>query len=128
MRSEEKDIHLSQEAWYFLWEDCAQELDLTGFDLSRVNSQGYGALLYAAFVGTFAGMMLAFHNIQRFGATASAITGYIIPLVATVGGVLLLDETITPGMILGMAFIVGGVAIINQRAPDVQQQATTPPG
>jgi len=100
---------------------------LVGINLRQVNLQGYEALLYAAFVGTFAGMMLAFYNIQRFGATASAVTGYIIPLVATVGGVLLLDETITAGMILGMAFIVGGVAIINQRARDVPQQASTPP-
>ncbi|MGD8585584.1 MAG: DMT family transporter [Chloroflexota bacterium] len=101
---------------------------LVGFDLSRVNSQGYGALLYAAFVGTFAGMLLAFHNIQRFGATASAITAYIIPIVATLGGVLLLGETITRDMSIGMGLIVVGVAIINQRSPLVQQQTSTPPG
>ena len=103
-------------------------LILVGFNLSQVNLQGYEALLYAALVGTFAGMMLAFYNIQRFGATASAVTGYIIPLVATFGGVLLLNETITAGMALGMAFIVAGVAIINQRVSRVQQQASTPPG
>jgi drug/metabolite transporter (DMT)-like permease len=103
-------------------------LFLAGFDLSRVNSQGYGALLYAAFVGTFAGMMLAFHNIQRFGATAAAITAYIIPIVATLGGVLLLGETITRDMVLGMGIIVGGVAIINQRGLQSQQQTSIPPG
>jgi drug/metabolite transporter (DMT)-like permease len=100
---------------------------LVGLDLSRVNSQGVGALLYAAFVGTFAGMMLAFHNIQRFGATASAITAYIIPIVASVGGVLLLGETITRDMAFGMALIVGGVALINQRALQ-SQQTSIPPG
>lgn len=101
---------------------------LVGFDLSQVTGQGYAALLYAAFVGTFAGMMLAFYNIQRFGATASALTAYVIPIVATLGGVLLLDETITSAMLLGMALIVGGVAIINRRQGRVQQQASTPPG
>lgn len=103
-------------------------LILVGFDLSQVTNQGYGALLYAALVGTFAGMMLAFYNIKRFGATASAITAYVIPIVATLGGVLLLGETVTGGMLLGMALIVGGVAIINQRSRSVQQQASTPPG
>jgi drug/metabolite transporter (DMT)-like permease len=102
-------------------------LVLVGLDLRLVNGSGYGALIYAALVGTFAGMMLAFYNIQRFGATASAITAYVIPIVASVGGLLLLGETITGGMILGMAFIVGGVAIINQRGPHPQQQAGTPP-
>ncbi len=103
-------------------------LFLTRFDLSRVNVQGYGALLYAAFVGTFAGMMMAFYNIQRFGATASAVTAYIIPIVASLGGVLLLGETITAEMVLGMGLIVGGVALINQRGRHAQQQASTPPG
>jgi drug/metabolite transporter (DMT)-like permease len=73
-------------------------------------------------------MMLAFHNIQRFGATASAVTAYVIPIVATLGGVLLLGETITKGMALGMGLIVGGVAIINQRARQTLQQTSTPPG
>ena len=85
-----------------------------GFDLSQVTRQGYAALLYAALVGTFAGMMLAFYNIQRFGATSSAITAYIIPIVATVGGVLLLDETITTTMLLGMAVIIAGIGLLNR--------------
>jgi drug/metabolite transporter (DMT)-like permease len=103
-------------------------LIVTDLDFNRVNGQGYGALLYAALVGTFVGMMLAFHNIQRFGATASAVTAYIIPIVATLGGVLLLGETITTSMVLGMGLILGGVAMINQRAPQSQHQASTPPG
>jgi drug/metabolite transporter (DMT)-like permease len=103
-------------------------LFMVGLDLNPVNATGYGALLYAAFIGTFAGMMLAFYNIQRFGATASAVTAYVIPIVASVGGLLLLGETITGGMALGMGLIVGGVAIINQRGPQPQQQAGTPPG
>jgi drug/metabolite transporter (DMT)-like permease len=101
---------------------------VVGFDLSQVTSQGLGALMYAAFVGTFAGMMLAFYNIQRFGATASAVTAYIIPIVASIGGVLLLDETITQGMLLGMGLIVAGVAIINQRPRRGHQQTSAPPG
>lgn len=87
---------------------------LVGFDLSSVDSLGYMALIYASLVGTFAGLMLAFNNIQRFGATASAMSAYIIPIVATIGGALLLNETITVGMLAGMALILGGVALINR--------------
>ena len=87
---------------------------LVGFDLSRVTGQGYAALLYAALVGTFAGMMLAFYNIQRFGATSSAITAYVIPIAATIGGVLLLDETITLTMMLGMVVIIAGIVLLNR--------------
>jgi drug/metabolite transporter (DMT)-like permease len=85
-----------------------------GFDLRAVDGQGYLALAYAAMVGTFAGFMLAFYNIQRFGATASAMTAYVIPVVTGVGGVLVLGETITFAMLVGMGVILSGIAIINQ--------------
>ncbi len=90
-------------------------LALVGLDLSRVTAQGYGALIYAALVGTFAGMLLAFYNIQRFGATASALTAYVIPVVTSVAGVIVLGETISATMMLGMALIIGGIVLINQR-------------
>jgi drug/metabolite transporter (DMT)-like permease len=85
-----------------------------GFDLHAVDGQGYLALIYAAMVGTFAGFMLAFYNIQRFGATASAMTAYVIPVVTGIGGLLVLGETITPAMLVGMGVILSGIAIINQ--------------
>jgi drug/metabolite transporter (DMT)-like permease len=86
-----------------------------GFDLDQVNSQGYLALIYAGLVGTFGGFILAFYNIKRFGATASAMTLYVVPIVAGFGGVLVLSETVTSGMLLGTALIVFGVGLINTR-------------
>jgi len=85
-----------------------------GFDLHAVDGQGYLALVYAAMVGTFAGFILAFYTIQRFGATASAMTAYVIPVVTGIGGVLVLGETVTPAMLVGMGVILSGIAIINQ--------------
>ncbi len=102
-------------------------LILVGFDLSLVDGQGVAALLYAAFVGTFFGMMLAFHNIQRFGATASAMSAYIIPIVAAIGGALLLGEKITLGMTAGMALILTGVAVINRGSRPPEDDIGTAP-
>ena len=99
---------------------------LIGIDLSQVTVEGYGALIYAALVGTFAGMMLAFYNIQRFGATASAVTAYVIPIVATIGGALILDERITGNMLIGLLLIIGGIALINQRARISRRESSTP--
>lgn len=90
---------------------------LIGLDFSQVNLQGYLALGYAALIGTFLGLLLNFYNIQRFGATAGALASYILPIFATVGGVLLLNEQITYGMLAGMALILGGVWLINQNKP-----------
>ncbi len=85
-----------------------------GFDLSRVDTQGLMALFYAAVVGTFFGMLLSFYNIQRFGATASVMSAYIIPVVAMLTGILFLGEQITTGMFGGMVLITLGVWLINK--------------
>lgn len=84
-----------------------------GVDLHNVNTQGYLALLYAGMVGTFSGFLLAFYNIKRFGATTAAMVLYVVPIIASFGGILLLNETFTFGLLVGTAFIVTGIAIIN---------------
>jgi drug/metabolite transporter (DMT)-like permease len=88
---------------------------LVGVDLQNVNAQGYFALGWAALAGNFAGMLLAFYNIKHFGATASAMSLYVIPAVAGLGGVLILNEQITAGMLAGLILIGLGIALINQR-------------
>jgi drug/metabolite transporter (DMT)-like permease len=80
-----------------------------------VNVQGWFAVLYAAIVGTFAAMLLDFYNTKRFGATASAMVSYVIPVIAGLIGVLILNEQFTPGMFAGMALIIVGVWLINRK-------------
>ena len=72
------------------------------------------ALIYAAIFGTFLGMLLSLYNIQRFGATAAVMSAYVIPVVATLTGVLLLGEQITSGMVGGMILISVGVWLLNK--------------
>ncbi len=88
---------------------------LVGIDLQAVNGQGYLILVYAAMVTNVFGFLLSFYNIKRFGATAAAMALYVVPLVASVGGVLLLDEKITVGMLVGIGFIVLGIGLINRQ-------------
>ncbi len=85
-----------------------------GFNMRQVTQQGYTALGYAALIGTFGGMLLSVHIVQRFGATSAAMTAYVIPVVAALGGMLVLGERITPGMLGGMALIGIGIAVINR--------------
>ena len=87
---------------------------LVGVDLSGVDARGYMALVYAVLVGSFSGMILAFYTIKRFGATASAMPLYVIMVVATLGGALVLGEQITGGMLVGIALIAAGIALINR--------------
>ena len=85
-----------------------------GFDLSKVDGAGILALVYSAVVGTFLGLLLSFYNIKRFGATPAVMATYIIPIVAGIGGVLLLGEEITGTMLIGMLVIVAGIALLQQ--------------
>ncbi len=87
---------------------------IAGFDLSGVNSQGFFALGWASLTGTFLGILVTFYVIQRFGATASSMPAYVIPVVAALGGALLLNEEITLGIVIGMVLIIGGIALINR--------------
>jgi drug/metabolite transporter (DMT)-like permease len=86
-----------------------------GFDLSPVTTMGYLGLIYATAVGTFSGMMLSFYIIKRFGATAGSLQDYIMPIFATLGGIVILGETFTLGMLGGMVLIILGIMLINRR-------------
>ena len=102
---------------------------LVGINLQAVNGQGYLALIYSAAAGNVAGFLSYFYTIKQFGATPAAMTGYVIPVVASVAGLLILDETITIGMVVGMGVIIVGLAILNSQKINLQaaDQPTTPP-
>jgi drug/metabolite transporter (DMT)-like permease len=85
----------------------------TGIDLEAIDAPGALTLVYAALAGNFGGMYLAYRNITRFGVTITAMTDYVIPVVASLMGVLVLGEQITIGMVAGMALIILGIALIN---------------
>ena len=94
---------------------------LVGFDLSRVNTQGWMVFGWAMLVGTVLAQLLSFYVIQRFGATASAMTSYVMPVVVSIGGALLLDEQFTWGMGGSMVLILSGILLINRRRKRVKE-------
>ena len=85
-----------------------------GFDISAVTEVGVFGLLYAAVIGTFMGLMLSFYNIKRFGATSAVMATYVVPIVAGIGGVLVLGEEITATMLFGMVTIISGIALLQE--------------
>jgi drug/metabolite transporter (DMT)-like permease len=99
---------------------------VSGVDLRGVNTAGYFSLGYTALVGAFAGLLLEFYVIKRFGATAAVMTAYVIPVVATIGGVLFLGERMTVVMVGGMGLIILGIAIINRRRRTVRRGIIPP--
>ena len=88
---------------------------LGDFSVAQVTATGIFSLAYAALIGALGGQFMAFTIQRRFGATAFSLTSYLIPLVATIFGVLLLGEIVTWGMGVGVLLIVGGLALINRQ-------------
>ena len=85
-----------------------------GISLSGVNWQGFSALLYSAIIGTLLGVIAYNLCIHRFGAMTAAMTQYVVPIVAGIGGVLFLGERITLIMLLGVVLIISGITIIRR--------------
>lgn len=88
---------------------------LGGIDVSQVTQSGIIALFYSAIISSFFGFILALYIINKFGVTTSIMTNYLVPVVATLGGLLLLDERVTGIMLIGMATISLGIYIINRK-------------
>lgn len=89
-------------------------LFFSGPALGAIDWRGALALLYAALTGTLLAIMLYYENVRRFGATAAAMTQYVIPVVATLGGLLLLGEQFTLAMAIGIGLIIGGITLLRQ--------------
>ncbi|MGB1288932.1 MAG: DMT family transporter [Aggregatilineales bacterium] len=90
------------------------------FDLSAVNEQGIFAVVYAALLGTFGGFMVQLYVIKRFGAIPASMVPFIIPVVSVSGGILILDETLTPIMIVAVVIILSGIALVQRRKAKIK--------
>jgi drug/metabolite transporter (DMT)-like permease len=74
--------------------------------------QGWSALLWAGLIGAFLGYSVSFGMIRRWGVTTTAVASTGVPLVTAVAGALLLDEVLTPLMIVGGLVLIGGVLAV----------------
>lgn len=81
--------------------------------LTAIPAMGWFAILLTGLVGSYAGYLLLFVLIKRYGATSGALPGYVIPVVSTVLGALLLDEQITVMLVIGAALVLTGVFLVS---------------
>lgn len=85
-----------------------------GLDFSHVKVSGIAVLLYLGIIGTFLTFLLELTIIQRFGATYATHHNFIMPIVATGLGALLLHEQITATILIGMGIVLIGLWFLNQ--------------
>lgn len=81
-----------------------------GFDAP---AKSWGALVSLALFSSALAYILFFQLIQRVAATNVAIVSYLIPVVATLLGWIVLDEPIGPRLLVGLVLIIGGMMAVN---------------
>src|SRR5918996_312010 len=68
------------------------------------------AVLALGVGGTGIGILIFMKIISDYGSFRAGLVTYLLPVTALAYGTLLLDEEVTPWMIIGMLLILGGVA------------------
>ncbi len=104
----------------------------SGIHLEQSQWTGWLALAYAALIGTFLAFLYYLTTVQRFGATVAVQVENVVPIIATVLGVLLLHEMVTIPMLIGMLLIFLGLAVFSrasqtaktEQAPSLTQTNT----
>lgn len=79
-----------------------------------VTGWGVFSLLYAALVGAIAGQFMAFYIMREFGAISFSMVAFVIPIVATILGVFILEEVVTWAMGIGVVLIAAGIWVLNR--------------
>ncbi|MDR9430273.1 MAG: DMT family transporter, partial [Natronomonas sp.] len=73
------------------------------------------SVLYLAVLGSAVGYMIYFTLLAEFGPLEINLVSYVVPIFATLGGIVLLDEALTPAMIIGFGLIAGGFVVLKGR-------------
>lgn len=81
-----------------------------------VTTESLLALLYLALAASVAGYLVYFRLLSRLGAVQINLVAYTAPVFATVGGWLLLGETLTLPAIVGFGVIASGFVLLKRRA------------
>jgi len=90
-------------------------LGISGVRTPQVTVGSVAALAVLGIIGTGFAYVLNYQIITSDGETAASTVTYLLPVVAIVLGVLVLDETITVTALAGIALVLSGVALTRRR-------------
>ena len=75
-----------------------------------------GAVVYLGVFSTALAFVIYFTLLERRGAFEASLVAYLVPLVATVAGIILLGETVGPLSLAGFLVVFVGFALLKRRA------------
>jgi len=92
-----------------------------------VTNLGRSLIVYMGIASTFVPFMIFYVLLRTISATSVSLIGYLVPLVALVGGILILNEQLEPGIAVGGLFIFAGM-ILTDRAGRAATHESLIPG
>jgi len=99
---------------------------VAGAPAPRLDATVVASILMLGLAGTGAAYVLNYQIIASEGATVASTVTYLVPVVAIVLGVLVLDEHITLLVLAGIALILAGVALTRNRTARAPARADGP--
>jgi drug/metabolite transporter (DMT)-like permease len=100
-------------------------LAVTGVRSPQLTAESVAAVAVLGIAGTGFAYVLNYQIIDIEGATVASTVTYLLPVVAIVLGVLVLNETITASMLAGVALVLAGIAL-TRRQPRPAKKASNP--
>lgn len=79
-----------------------------------VSAAGWALVLFLAGASSFLPFLLFYWLLQNASVTTASLSGYIVPLVSLLGGIVLLDERLQLGIVVGGTLILIGVVLTDQ--------------
>ena len=92
----------------------AVALAVAGAPAPHITAESVAAIAVLGIIGTGFAYVLNYQIITSEGATIASTVTYLLPVVAIVLGVLVLNESVTVTVLAGIALVLAGVALIRR--------------
>jgi drug/metabolite transporter (DMT)-like permease len=97
-----------------------------GFEID-VTASFVGAVIYMGLMAKGLGTVMQLHTIRISGAVQASMTAFLMPLFGTLGGVVMLGESVAGYEVAGAVGILAGVALVLRARGKVAPVPTVPP-
>jgi drug/metabolite transporter (DMT)-like permease len=84
------------------------------------------AILVMGVVATALGLLLYVHLVESYGSSRASLVVYLLPVIALVYGAVFLDEPLRATAVVGLALILGGVALGSGLVRPLRRQEPIP--
>jgi drug/metabolite transporter (DMT)-like permease len=81
---------------------------------TELSAWGWALVVYLTIIGSLIPFILYYWLLSQVSATKASLVGYVVPLVALGTGVVLLDERIQFGIVVGGTLILAGVILTDR--------------